>query len=130
MDDPGFLATPIDPRVSQWNAARDAHTDSLHVEGKAYPPKVRARDDTGPRPHEIYNCTTCLNGEPEHPAHKLKNPDSFHVKCTKPFIAGCVTCWNDGPRLEDIGCANWERKVPIPRKGYWPGIENNGSRIY
>ena len=32
----GYNAVPIDTGISQWNAARDAKTDSLHLEAKTY----------------------------------------------------------------------------------------------
>ena len=115
-NEPGWDAVPIDPRISQWNSMRDAKTDGLHIEAKAYPPKVTIRNDIFPRTYEVYNCTTCLNGEPEHPAHKT-NMEKFRVKCKGNMQ------WNEGPRTGDIGCPNWDRRIPRPSKGYLEGIE-------
>ena len=119
-NEPGWDAVPIDPRVSQWNAERDAKANALHFEAKAYPPKATVKNDIFPRPHEIYNCTTCTHGEKEHPVHTM-NPDTFRVK-TKP---SCVipNQWSEGPRFVDIGCPSWDRRIPIPHKGYTLGID-------
>ena len=116
----GFEATPIDPRVSQWNAERDAHTNASHLEAKAFPPKkVKIRDDTHPRPHEVYNCTTCTRGR-ELPANKITKED-YHYRCTwdlKEHIGEGMK-----KNLGDNGCPNWDRKIPIPYHGYMPGVE-------
>jgi hypothetical protein len=102
---------------SQWNAEREAKVNGVHLEARAYPPKVTIRNDIFPRQHEIYNCTTCKLAEPEHPAYTIKNPDTFHVKCKG------NKQWNEGPRFEDIACWSWYPQERRPRKGYTEGID-------
>ena len=124
--DEGFYAEGIPHQASQWNAERDAHTNAIHLEGSAYPPKVAIKNDILPRTHEIYNCTTCTHGEPEHPAYTMQHPDTFRVKCKPscPVVGSLFAArWSEGPRYEDIGCTNWDRRIPIPHKGYMPGVE-------
>ena len=118
----GFSARPVDKQVSQWNAERDAKTDSLHLDANAYPPAhVYLKDDTHPRPWEVYNCTTCARAEPEHPAYK-HNQNTYHVKC-KPESCPMPGLWKDGPRHGDVGCQYWDRRIKVPHHGLWPGIE-------
>ncbi len=123
----GWLATPVDPKVSQWNAAREAHINAQHIEAKVYPPKVTAKNDIFPHSHEIYNCTTCAHGEQEHPANIVQNPEMFHIKC-KPScpIMGSIfnAKYSDGPRFEDINCRYWDRACDAERRIHGPkGIE-------
>ena len=113
----GVIIPIDDPNESQWNRERERIVNSRHFEGRAYSPKVTIKNDIFPRPHEIYNCTSCKLGEPEHPAVKLKNPDTFRVKCKGNLQ------WNEGPRFNDIGCTNWSPRETHPKKGYTPGID-------
>ena len=85
---------------------------------KAYPPKVTIQNDIFPRAHEVYNCTSCTNGEPEHPAHKLKSNETYRVKCKWNLQ------WNEGPRWNDIACPKWDRRVKVPKHGFMPGVES------
>ena len=111
----GYNAVPIDTGISQWNAARDAKTDSLHLEAKAYPPRVHIRNDTHPRPHEVYNCTSCARGR-ELPANKLTQED-YHYYCRWDLKT------HIGIPFGDNTCPNWDRKIKIPYHGYMEGFE-------
>ena len=102
---------------SAWNAERERRTNAVHLEAKAYPPSTKVKNEIFPRPHEVYNGTTCLWAEKEHPAYTMKNQETYHVKCT--FMK--VNC--EGPRFYDVGCPHWERREPKPKKGYTPGID-------
>ena len=119
----GFTARPVDKQVSQWNAERDAKINSLHLEAEAFPPAhIYLRNDTHPRPWEVYNCTTCTRAEPEHPVDKY-NQEKFRVRtktsCPMPGS------WSEGPRHGDISCQYWDRRIKIPKHGFWPGVETN-----
>jgi hypothetical protein len=85
---------------------------------EAHDPKVKIENEIFPRQHEVYNCTTCKNGKPEHPAHKIKDPENFRVRCK------WNQQWNTGPRWNDIGCPAWDRKLERPRHGLMPGVES------
>jgi hypothetical protein len=82
---------------------------------------VKIQNDIFPRPHEVYNCTTCARAEPEHPAQKLKNSETYKVKCGPQGLFPGL--FQSGPRWNDIGCSKFDRKIPIPKKGFMPGIE-------
>jgi uncharacterized protein (DUF736 family) len=88
---------------SQWNRERENKINSIHLEGRAYDVKATIKNNIFPEPREIYNCTTCKEAEPEHPAYKV-NTEKFRVKCT------WNKHWNEGPRYEDIACPKWERR--------------------
>lgn len=91
------------------------------VETKAYAPKVIIKNEIFPRPDEVYNCTSCRNSDPEHPAWKMKDPERYHVKCTgEGLFPGRM---QTGPRWNDISCPKWSRKIPKYPKGYNPGID-------
>jgi hypothetical protein len=89
--------------MSQWNAEREAKVNATHLIGRAYDPIVKIRNNIFPEPREIYNCTTCENGEPEHPAYKT-NIEKYRVKCK------WNKQWNEGPRYRDIDCPQWKRR--------------------
>ena len=90
----------------------------LGLGGNAYAPKVIIKNDIFPREHEVYNCTSCARAEPEHPAWKYKHEETYRVKCKFNLH------YNTGPRWNDIGCPNWDRKIQKPKGGYAPGIES------
>ena len=118
----GFTAAPIDKQVSQWNAERDAKTNSLHLEATAYPPeKIEIKNDVYPREHEIYNCTSCSRGR-ELPANKLSKTD-YHYYCRWDMKTHIGPKNIHGLPLGDNGCQMWGRKVKIPHKGYMEGVE-------
>ena len=75
----GWDAVPVDPRVTQWNAERDAKSDSLHMEVKVHPPKVKERSGFLPTFQELKNCTTCIKGR-KLPEEDLK-PDEYVRQC-------------------------------------------------
>lgn len=68
----------------------------------------------GPPNWEVYNCTTCEFGEPEHPKDK-QNVNTFHVKCDCSHNWLSNRHWNDGPRYGDINCSYW-RVNPTVKK--------------
>lgn len=105
--------------TKEFEAQVAAEPDLYTLITEAYAPKVKIENETFPRPHEVYNCTTCRNGELEHPAHKIKSPESYRVRCK-----GWNQQWNTGPRWNDIGCEHWARKIDKPKKGYFPGVES------
>ena len=72
-------AVPIDPKVSQWNAERDAKTNAKRIEAKVYPPKVTIRDGILPPFEELRNCTTCRKGR-KLPEEDL-TPDQYVRQC-------------------------------------------------
>ena len=109
----GFTATPIDKQVSQWNATRDAKTNSLHCYGEAYDAKAKIRNEIFPDPSETYNCTTCLWGEKEHPVFVIKSPDQFKVLCTLHTDLNGRPTMSEGPRHEDIACPTWDRRKDV-----------------
>lgn len=85
---------------------------------EAYPIKAVAKNEAFPRPHEVYNCTTCNRGG----YNASPDQEKFFVKCRNvdsPFHG----FWNRGKRWNDIDCKQWARKEPRPRKGYLPGVE-------
>lgn len=96
-----------------------AEPDLWRIYAETLPCKVKIENEVFPRAHEIYNCTTCKLGEPEHPAHKLKSRETYRVKCKWNMQ------WNEGPRWNDIGCLKWDRKIKVPRHGYMPGVESD-----
>lgn len=115
-DDPNAWIMPdIDPRVSQWNKERDAKTNAQYIEARAYPPKVKIRDDVIPRQHEVYNCTSCRRGR-ELPANKMSQED-YHFFCRWDLKT------HIGMMVGDNGCQYWDRKIKIPHKGYLEGVE-------
>ena len=115
----GFTAKPVDKQVSQWNAERDAKINSLHLEAEAFPPaKIYLRNDTHPRPHEVYNCTSCKRGGPNISADNQR----FYSKCANPQ-AQTFGAWCEGGKWTDIGCPWFDRKIKIPYHGYMPGVE-------
>ena len=120
-EESGFVAAPVDPLISQWNAARDAKTNSLHLDAKAYPPKVDIKNDVFPRPHETYNCTTCARGR-ELPQNKISKED-YHYYCRWDLKTHIGPKNSLGLPLGDNGCPQWDRRVPIPHKGYMEGVE-------
>ena len=75
----GWDAIPIDPRVSQWNAEREAKTDAKHIEMKVWEPKVRERSGILPTIEELKNCTTCVKGR-KLPEEDL-TPDQYCRQC-------------------------------------------------
>lgn len=87
-----------------------------YIECRAYDPKVKVQNDIFPRPHEVYNCSSCKRGKelPQYPPDKER------------YMYWCK--WDGrrhvGPRWNDIACAHWDRKVPIPKHGFMPNLES------
>jgi hypothetical protein len=105
---------PIDANEFRQQVA--AEPELWHAIATAYPPKVKIQNDIFPRPHEVYNCTTCKRGHiiPETPPNKEE------------YVARCS--WDlqlhIGPRFNDTGCRHFISKIKRPRKGYMPGVES------
>ena len=78
-DESGWNAIPIDPRVSQWNAARDTKTNTQHIEVELHEPKVTERSGILPPFDELRNCTTCVKGR-KLPEEDL-TPDQYARQC-------------------------------------------------
>jgi hypothetical protein len=70
----------------------------------------------------VYNCTTCARKkEQENLVWKLQHPEQYKITCgSEGLFPGFV---QTGPRWNDIACPRWDRLIPIPKKGYMPGIE-------
>lgn len=118
------ITVPKDPRrfpfgsdpedQKEFHAQVKAEPDLYTMICEAYAPKVKLKNDIFPRPHEIYNCTTCKLGR-ELPLSNDKN--EYTCRCR----------WDVklhvGPRFNDIMCVWYQSKVPRPKKGYLPGFD-------
>lgn len=105
-----WTESPSDPKRSAWNAKREEKLARLHVEAKTYPIKVTVTDDVFPRPHEVYNCTTCKRGREQLQFPKDENNYKYYCKWRMATV--------DGPKYKDMGCEFWDRKILKPHKGY------------
>ena len=94
----------------ELNAQIDAEPELWRMEAKAYDPTVKIENEIFPHSHEVYNCTNCTRAAgPEHPAHKLKSPESYKVKCGPLGLFPGV--YQTAPRWNDIGCPMFDRRV-------------------
>jgi hypothetical protein len=108
---------PMDPDDKQEFINQvNSEPDEWMMICKAYPPKVTVKNDIFPRQHEIYNCTSCRRGRelPQFP----KDTENYNCRCTWDGLE------HIGPRWNDTGCSNWDRKIPIPKHGFMPRVES------
>jgi len=94
----------------------NSEPDEWMIICKAYPPKVTVKNDIFPRPHECYNCSSCKRGK-ELPANKLSKED-YHFYCKWDLKT------HIGLEHHDNACPNWDRKIPVPKHGFMPGVES------
>lgn len=78
------------------------------VESRAFRPRVRIKNDVFPRPHEVYNCTSCRRGR-ELPANKISKED-YHYYCKWDMKT------HIGLPFGDNGCQYWDRKITIDKE--------------
>ena len=97
----------------------NAEPDLWRIYAEAMPCKVKIENEVFPRPHEVYNCTSCKHGGPN------INPDKerFYNRCQNPQ-SQTFGRWMDGGKWNDIGCPWFFSKIERPKHGFMPGIES------
>jgi hypothetical protein len=103
----------------EFKAQVAAEPELWHIYATALDPTVKIENDVFPRPHEVYNCTSCRYGGPNISANK----ERFYNRCAN-TKARTFGMWCEGKRWNDTGCPWFDSKIKRPPHGYLPGVED------